>query len=118
MQFAILIYSSEEAMRDITPAQGAEMVGAYDAYMKALREAGILLASSRLRPTASATTVRVSGGKTQVLNGPFAETREQLAGFCLIDVTDLDAALSWAARCPGASAGTIEVRPIWPRDEY
>ena len=118
MQFAILIYSNEEAMQNLTNDQRTEMGGAYDAYMKAIRDAGILVAASRLRPTATATSVRVSDGKTQVLNGPFAETREQLAGFCLIDVADLDAALAWGARCPGASAGTIEVRPIWPRDEY
>jgi len=60
-----------------------------------------------------ATTVRVADGKTQVLNGPYAETREQLGGYFLVDVPNLDAALSWAARCPGAEYGTMEVRPIW-----
>ena len=66
-----------------------------------------------MRPTAAATTVRVANGKTNVLNGPYAETKEQLGGFYMIDVPDLDAALSWAARCPGAEYGTIEVRPVW-----
>jgi len=56
----------------------------------------------------------VANGKTEVLNGPYADTKEQLGGFYLIDAPDLDAALSWAARCPGASSGTLEVRPIWP----
>ncbi|RYF37569.1 MAG: YciI family protein, partial [Comamonadaceae bacterium] len=67
----------------------------------------------RLQPAASATTVRVTGGKTEVLNGPYAETREQLGGYYQIEVADLDAALSWAARCPGAAHGTVEVRPVW-----
>ena len=70
--------------------------------------------SNRLRPAQAATTLRVKSGKTEVLNGPYAETREQLGGYFLIDVPDLDAALSWAARCPGASHGVVEVRPIWP----
>ena len=68
----------------------------------------------RLRPTSEATTVRVKNGKTEVLDGPYADTKEQLAGYFMIDVPDLDAALSWAARCPGATIGTMEVRPIWP----
>ncbi len=66
----------------------------------------------------AATTVRVKSGKTEVLNGPYAETREQLGGYYLIDVADLDAALAWAARCPGASHGVVEVRPVWPRSEF
>jgi hypothetical protein len=74
----------------------------------------VLKGGERLKPVATATTVRMKNGKTEVLNGPYAETREQLGGYYLIDVADLDAALSWAARCPGASYGTIEVRPIWP----
>jgi hypothetical protein len=78
-----------------------------------MTEAGVRVASDRLRPTSLATSVRVTNGETKVLDGPYAETKEQLAGFYMIDVPDLDAALSWAARCPGAAYGTIEVRPIW-----
>jgi hypothetical protein len=78
-----------------------------------MQQAGVLLATQRLRPTSEATSVRVRSGKNEVLNGPYAETREQLGGFMLIDVPDLDAALSWAARCPSSAFGTIEVRPIW-----
>jgi hypothetical protein len=88
-------------------------MAAYMAYGEALKEAGALLGSNRLRPVATATTVRVVDGKTQVLDGPFADSKEQLGGYYLIDAPDLDAALSWAARCPGASHGIIEVRPIW-----
>jgi hypothetical protein len=69
--------------------------------------------SNRLQGTATATTVRVADGKSQVLDGPYADSKEQLAGYYLIDVTDLDAALAWAARCPGASHGTVELRPVW-----
>ena len=70
--------------------------------------------SNRLRPASTATTVRIADGKSQVLDGPYADTKEQLGGYYLIDVADLDAALAWAARCPGASHGVVEVRPVWP----
>ena len=90
------------------------MSAAYAAYTEAMSKAGVLRGGDRLRPTAEATTVRVTNGKTEVLDGPYADTKEQLGGYYLIDVPDLDAALSWAARCPGASNGTMEVRPIWP----
>jgi hypothetical protein len=79
-----------------------------------LQKAGVIVGGERLRPSASGTTVRVADGKTKVLDGPYAETKEQLGGFYMIEVPDLDAALSWAARCPGASHGVMEVRPIWP----
>ncbi len=113
MQYLLMIYSEESSERNLTQAQVGEMMSAYGAYSEALRKAGVLLGSNRLRPTADATTVRVGGGKTEVLNGPYAETREQCGGYYLIEVPDLDAALSWASRCPGASHGAIEVRPVW-----
>ena len=86
---------------------------AYAAYTEAMQKAGVMVGGDRLRPTSSATTVRIADGKTQVLDGPYAETKEQLGGYYIIDVPDLDAAISWAARCPGASHGAVEVRPIW-----
>ena len=89
------------------------MMGAYRAYTEAMQQAGVFKQGAPLQPTATGTTVRTTDGKTQVLNGPYAETKEQLGGYYLIEVADLDAALSWAARCPGASYGTIEVRPVW-----
>jgi hypothetical protein len=113
MQYLLMIYSEESGEQSLTQAQVGEMMSAYGAYSEALRKAGVLLGSNRLRPTADATTVRVAGGKTEVLNGPYAETREQCGGYYLIEVKDLDAALAWAARCPGASHGAIEVRPVW-----
>jgi hypothetical protein len=113
MQYMLLIYGAEAAEQTLTESQAAEMMGAYGAYTEALRKAGVLVGGERLKPVSAATTVRVKGGKTEVLNGPYAETREQLGGYYLVDVPDLDAALSWAARCPGASHGTMEVRPVW-----
>jgi hypothetical protein len=81
--------------------------------MEAMQKAGVIVGGERLRPTASATTVRSSDGKPQVLDGPYAETKEQLGGYFVVDVPDLDAAISWAARCPAASHGAVEVRPVW-----
>ena len=113
MQYLVMIYASEAEENKMTAEETGQMLQAYGAYMQALSAAGVLKASNRLRPATDAASVRVRKGKTEVLNGPFAETREQLGGFVLIDVPDLDAALSWAARCPSSSMGTIEVRPIW-----
>jgi hypothetical protein len=84
------------------------------AYAEAMKKAGIYVVGERLRAVSSSTTVRVADGKTQVVDGPYAEAKEQLGGFHIIDVPDLDTALAWAARCPSASRGVVEVRPIWP----
>jgi hypothetical protein len=113
MKYMLMILADETALQGVDAATAARMTAPYAAYTEALNKAGVLKSGERLRPTASSTTVRVSDGKTQVLNGPYAETKEQLGGYYLIDVPDLDAAISWAARCPGASHGTVEVRPIW-----
>lgn len=113
MQYLLMIYGEEAGMQNRSQEDIGRVVGAFMAYTEAVKSAGVLVGSNRLRPTNTATTVRLADGKTQVLNGPYAETREQLGGYYLIDVPDLDAALSWAARCPGAEYGTIEVRPVW-----
>jgi hypothetical protein len=113
MQYMLLIHSNEAAMQANSQEDIGRMVAAYSAYTEAVKQAGIMVSSNRLRPSTAATTVRVADGRTQVLDGPYAETKEQIAGYYLIDVPDLDAALSWAARCPGASHGAIEVHPIW-----
>ena len=76
-------------------------------------QAGTFVGSNRLQPTSTATTVRSTNGKSQVLDGPYADTKEQLGGYFLIDVPNLDAAISWAARCPGSQHGIVEVRPVW-----
>ncbi len=88
------------------------MMDEYNAYTEAIRGAGILSAGEALHPTSSATTVRVQGGKRVTTHGPFAETKEQLGGFYLIDCKNLDEAIEWAAKCPGALTGSIEVRPV------
>lgn len=112
MKYMFMIFGSEAGRQAYSKEANNEMFAAYGAYTKAMRDAGVMVAGDPLQPTSTATTVRVAKGKTQVLNGPYAETKEQLGGYYIVDVPDLDAALSWAARCPGASAGSIEVRPI------
>jgi hypothetical protein len=115
MQYLLMIYSNEAGWNNLTPAEQERAMAAYQAFGEALTKAEVYKGSNRLRPISSATTVRVADGKTQVLDGPYADTKEQLGGYYLIDVPDLDAAISWAARCPGASHGIVEVRPIWSR---
>ena len=88
-------------------------MAAYSAFTEALKKAGALMGVNRLQASSAATTVRVANGKSQVLDGPYADSKEQLGGYYVIDVPDLDAAISWAARCPAASHGIVEVRPLW-----
>lgn len=116
MDYLLLLYSNEDGWRNMTPEQQQQGYASYMAYTEALKKAGAYKASQRLQPVAASTTVRVTDGKSQVLDGPYVETKEQLGGFYLIEAPDLDSALAWAARCPGASHGTIEVRPIWSMD--
>jgi hypothetical protein len=115
MKYMLLIYGNEGEWQALPKNENEQRMAAYRAYTNAMITAGAMTAGDRLRHSDAATTVRVADGKTSVLNGPYAETREQLGGYYLIDVPDLDAALSWAARCPGASHGAVEVRPIWER---
>jgi hypothetical protein len=113
MKYLLMIYQNEGAAAGASKAQIEQMQGAYMAYTEALVKSGVMVGGDRLHPSNAATTVRIANGSKKVLNGPYAETKEQLAGYYMIDVPDLDAALSWAARCPGASTGVMEVRPIW-----
>ena len=113
MKYMLLIYSNEASFQAASKAKVEEIVGAYGAYTEALNKAGVRVDSNRLQRSGSGSTVRVANGKTQVLDGPYAETKEQLGGYYMIDVPDLDAALAWAARCPGAHHGIVEVRPLW-----
>ena len=113
MQYLLLIHSDEKALLAATQEETGTILAAYGAYMKAMADAGVSKGGLRLRPTSTATTVRVKNGKTHALNGPYAEVKEQLGGYFLIDAPDSDSAISWAARCPGAEYGAIEVRPIW-----
>jgi hypothetical protein len=114
MKYLLLIYGNEAAMQSASKEAVGQTMAAYAAYTEAMKKAGVHVGSNRLRPSASASTVRVADGKTKVLDGPYAETKEQLAGYYMIEVPDLDAALSWASRCPGANhGGAMEVRPLW-----
>ena len=113
MKYLLMIYADDKQWDRMTSEQQSQGMAAYGAYTEALDAAGVRLGSNRLRQTDTATSVRIVNGETKVLDGPYVETKEQLGGYYLIDVPDLDSALSWAARCPGASYGTIEVRPIW-----
>ena len=112
MQYMLLLHIDEKAMQNSTQEERGQRYGAYAAYTQAMKEAGLYQAGAPLQPTSTATTVRVNNGKSSVLNGPYAEVKEQLGGYYLIDAPDLDSALSWAARCPAASTGAVEVRPI------
>jgi hypothetical protein len=113
MQCLLLIYGNEAAIQGMSPDKLGQLVTAYTAYTEALKKDGVYVGSNRLRPVEDARSVRVSGGKPNVVNGPFAETREQLGGYFLIDVPDIKTAQDYAARCPGAAVGTMEVRPVW-----
>jgi hypothetical protein len=115
MQYLLMLYSSEKGWAELPQAEQSHWMAAYKAYTEALSSAGALVGSNRLTDTDTATTVRVTNGKTQVLDGPYADSKEQLGGYYLIDAPDLDAAIAWAARCPGASHGAIEVRPVWSK---
>ena len=112
MKFSILVYETEEQLKLRTdPARQAQYFAAYQAYTKALQEAGVMAGGAGLEPVSHATTVRVRGSERQVQDGPFADTKETLGGIFIIDVPDLDKALEWAARCPSAATGCAEVRP-------
>ena len=114
MQYLLALYSDESTWDRMTPEQQQQGGAAYMAYTQALQAAGVFVGSNRLRPTNTATTLRTTSGKTQVLDGPYIDSKEQLGGYYLIDVPDLDAALSWAGKCPGVGHGIVEVRAIWP----
>jgi hypothetical protein len=113
MQYLLTIYADESGWDNMTPEQQKQGYAAYMAYTEALKSAGAFVGSNRLRPSSTATTIRATDGKTQVLDGPFADSKEQLGGYFLIDAPDLDAAISWASRCPATHHGTVEVRAIW-----
>ena len=112
MQYLLMLYVNEAGWSTLSRTEQERGMAAYTAYNEALTAAAALRGGSRLQPSSTATTVRTTNGKAQVLDGPFADSKEQLGGFYLIDVPDLDAALSWAARCPAASHGVVEVRAL------
>ena len=114
MEYMILIYADESAWAALDEKQLKATYNEYMDYTQDLIKAGVLKGGSELKPVSTATTVRVRGGKVLTTDGPFAETKEQLGGYYLLEVPDLDAAVRWAGKCPGAKHGTCEVRPLNP----
>ena len=112
MQYALLIYETAERFANRTLDKSDAYIGAWRAYYRALVEAGVYVVGQPLREGSTATVVRVQDGRRHVQDGPYAETKEQLGGFVILELPSLDAALDWAARCPAASYGAVEVRPV------
>ena len=112
MQYMLLIVREDTVMTQASPEDLAKTMAAFMAYTRALRETGMLIAGDALQPSTTARTVRVRDGQTRVLDGPFADIKEQLGGYYLIEAPDIDTALDWAARCPAATFGAMEVRPV------
>jgi hypothetical protein len=114
MQYLLLIYANEAEMAGSSPSAMASMMAEYTEFTKGIIQGGQFKAGDRLKPTSAATTVRVRNGQVATTDGPFAETREQLGGYYLVEAKNLDEATAIAARIPSAKTGSIEVRPIWP----
>jgi hypothetical protein len=113
MKYLCLIYGDEKAAAGMSKADGEAMRIEYGAYTGSIRSSGHYIAGEALQPVATASTVRVRNGKVSTTDGPFAETKEQLGGFYLVEAKDLNDAIAVAARIPGAKWGSIEVRPVW-----
>jgi hypothetical protein len=116
MKYLLTIYGEESNWTEATPEQVQAMLAEYGALSEAAQAAGVLVGGEGLQPASTATTVRVRDGETLSTDGPFAETREQLGGYYLLDCKDLDEAISWAARIPDARHGSVEVRPVMDYD--
>src|SRR3984957_16542392 len=114
MNYLLLIYSNEAEFMGLGETVLQKVSGEYTDFTKSFVQAGNLKVGDALKPVSSASTVRVRNGKTAVTDGPFAETREQLGGYYLIEAKNLDEATAIASRIPGAKIGSIEVRPVWP----
>ena len=118
MQYLLLIYANESEYETLNPTQKGTLLAEYGEFTKSVVQSGHFKAADRLRPVSTATSVRVRDGKPMITDGPFAETREQLGGYYLVDAKDLDEAIEIAARIPSSRYGTIEVRPIWRPEDY
>jgi hypothetical protein len=112
MRYLLTIYTDESRYATMTPEDSARLMADYGAFGQEAQQAGVLLGGEGLQPTATATTVRVRDGEAMFTDGPFAETREQLGGYYLLECRDLDEAIAWAAQIPGARDGSVEVRPV------
>jgi len=116
MRYLCTIYGDESQWSDATPEQMGAVLAAYNAFTEEARSAGVMAGGEGLESTSAATTVRVREGERVLSDGPFAETKEQLGGFYLLDCDSLDEAIEWAAKIPGAATGSVEVRPVMNYD--
>ena len=112
MKYLLLIYTEESGAADVSPEDWQKTMDGYNAFTKEIADRGIMLGGEALQPTTTATTVRVRNGDTVTTDGPFAETKEQLGGFYMVECKNLDEAIEVGAKIPGAQFGSIEVRPI------
>ena len=112
MKYLLMIYENEKSWETLPEAQSQAIMGEYFAFTKSIRESGNLVAGEALQPIATATTVRLRDGKRLTTDGPFAETKEQLGGFYLVEAKHIDEAIAIASRIPAARTGSIEVRPV------
>jgi|RhiMetdeSRZDD1v2_1073273.scaffolds.fasta_scaffold3584006_1 hypothetical protein len=112
MQYMLLIYGDQEGWKSRSEEENGQIMQAYMQFTKELQDSGAMVAGDALEPTQTATTVRVRNDETLTTDGPFAETKEQLGGYYLVDVGSIDEALEWAAKLPGARHGSVEVRPV------
>ena len=115
MQYMLMFYETQEDMAAREGAGGAAHMAGWTAYIGSMFQAGIAESGQGLLPPSAATSVRLRGDKRQVQDGPFADTKEQLGGYMILNVPHLDSALEWAARAPCAATGGVEVRPVMPR---
>lgn len=115
MQYMLLFHetANEQGKRN-DPVQANAYWGAWTAYMGAIAQSGAMLSGNGLQPPDVSTTLRVKNGRREVVDGPFADTKEMLGGYVILDVADLDGALEWASRAPCATAGSVEIRPVLP----
>jgi hypothetical protein len=112
MRYLLLVYGNEQQMTSMTPEATAALVAQYNVYTQELIDAGVLRGGDELQPTFTATTLRAHDGKVHTTDGPFAETKEQLGGYYMIETETLDEAIAWASKCPAVHGGSVEVRPI------
>ena len=112
MKYILLIYGNEAVWGNATKEQAAKMYEAFGAYGKEMRDKGVVLGGAELQPITTATSVKFNGGKTKTVDGPFAETKETLGGYYLIDVPNLEDAIYWAEKMPTMVEGTVEIRPL------
>jgi len=115
MQYMLLFNeTAQELGKRTDPAKAEAYWGGWTAYMQAIAQSGAMVSGNGLQPPDVSTTIRVENGNRHVVDGPFADTKEILGGYVILEVADLDAALEWAARAPCVSAGSVEIRPVLP----